>query len=160
MKTMSGSCLRRNRSDHFGCRPSDRTSEICGREQRTDCTDCLYGKISEVILKYWDKKYQRTADVLVIEGPSAGGHLGFTKNRIAYSWCRNLCRGNQKIKNVVRGIRRALWKEEFLWFLAGGIENHSDVNRALSLGMDGVQVATRFVQQKNVMPINDIKKHI
>ena len=30
-----------------GCRPSDRTSEICGREQRTDCTDCLYGKISE-----------------------------------------------------------------------------------------------------------------
>ena len=36
-------------------------------------------KSAKVILKYWDKKYQRTADVLVIEGPSAGGHLGFTK---------------------------------------------------------------------------------
>ena len=32
--------------------------------------------------------------------------------------------------------------------MAGGIENHSDVNRALSLGMDGVQVATRFVTTK------------
>ena len=32
-------------------------------------------KAAGVILKRWDKKYQRTADFLVIEGPKAGGHL-------------------------------------------------------------------------------------
>ena len=34
-------------------------------------------KSAQVILKYWDKKYHRIPDLLVIEGPKAGGHLGF-----------------------------------------------------------------------------------
>ena len=34
-------------------------------------------KSAKVILKYWDKKFSRTADLVVIEGPKAGGHLGF-----------------------------------------------------------------------------------
>ena len=34
---------------------------------------------AQVILKYWDKKYGRTADLIVAEGPLAGGHLGFTE---------------------------------------------------------------------------------
>ncbi len=39
-------------------------------------------KSAEVILKYWDKKYKTTADMIVIEGPKAGGHLGFSKEEI------------------------------------------------------------------------------
>ncbi len=35
-------------------------------------------KSAKVILKYWDRKYKRIPDLLVIEGPKAGGHLGFT----------------------------------------------------------------------------------
>ena len=34
-------------------------------------------KSANVILKYWDKKYHRIPDLVVIEGPLAGGHLGF-----------------------------------------------------------------------------------
>ena len=34
-------------------------------------------KSAKVILKYWDKKHGRIPDFLVIEGPGAGGHLGF-----------------------------------------------------------------------------------
>ena len=104
-------------------------------------------KSAKVILKYWDKKYQRTADVLVIEGPSAGGHLGFTKEQIAYYDVETYAGEIKKIKNVVREYEERYGKKIPL-FLAGGIENHSDVNRALSLGMDGVQVATRFVTTK------------
>ncbi|MCD7865979.1 MAG: nitronate monooxygenase, partial [Clostridiales bacterium] len=37
---------------------------------------------ARVILKLWDKKYQRTADFLVIEGPRAGGHLGFSPEQL------------------------------------------------------------------------------
>ena len=104
-------------------------------------------KSAKVILKYWDKKYQRTADVLVIEGPSAGGHLGFTKEQITYYDVETYAGESKKIKNVVRQYEERYGKKIPL-FLAGGIENHSDVNRALALGMDGVQVATRFVTTK------------
>ena len=33
-------------------------------------------------MKFWDKKYHRTADFLVIEGPLAGGHLGFSREQL------------------------------------------------------------------------------
>ena len=39
-------------------------------------------KSVRVILKFWDKKYKRTADFIVIEGPMAGGHLGFHKDQL------------------------------------------------------------------------------
>ena len=39
-------------------------------------------KSAEVICKYWQKKYERLPDMIVIEGPKAGGHLGFTKEQI------------------------------------------------------------------------------
>ena len=39
-------------------------------------------KSARVILKYWGKRYRRMPDLLVIEGPKAGGHLGFTKEQI------------------------------------------------------------------------------
>ena len=39
-------------------------------------------KSANVILKFWDKKYHRTADFLVIEGPLAGGHLGFSREQL------------------------------------------------------------------------------
>lgn len=35
-------------------------------------------KSAQVILKYWDRKYKRVPDLLVIEGPKAGGHLGLS----------------------------------------------------------------------------------
>ena len=37
---------------------------------------------AKVILKYWDKKFSRTADLVVIEGPKAGGHLGFDREQL------------------------------------------------------------------------------
>ena len=47
-------------------------------------------KSAKVILKYWDKKFSRTADLVVIEGPKAGGHLGstakFPRNSFAFKW--------------------------------------------------------------------------
>ena len=39
-------------------------------------------KSAKAILKYWERKYRRTADLVVIEGPQAGGHLGFHKEEL------------------------------------------------------------------------------
>ena len=35
-------------------------------------------KSAKVILKYWDRRHNTTADMIIIEGPKAGGHLGFS----------------------------------------------------------------------------------
>lgn len=39
-------------------------------------------KSAQVICKYWKKKYDREPDMVVIEGPEAGGHLGFTPEQL------------------------------------------------------------------------------
>ena len=39
-------------------------------------------KSAQVICKYWTKKYNYLPDMVVIEGPKAGGHLGFSKEQL------------------------------------------------------------------------------
>ena len=39
-------------------------------------------KAAMVICKMWDRKYHRVPDFVVVEGPLAGGHLGFTKEQL------------------------------------------------------------------------------
>lgn len=101
-------------------------------------------KSAKVILKYWDKKYSRTADMVVIEGPKAGGHLGFTREQLhdfdgpSY---------DSEVRRILQVIKS--YGEKFACHipvaLAGGISNAADVAHAFGLGVDAVQVATRFV---------------
>ena len=39
-------------------------------------------RATALILKYWEKKYHRYPDFIVIEGPEAGGHLGFSRKQL------------------------------------------------------------------------------
>ena len=41
-------------------------------------------KAARIILKMWDRHYKRTADFLIIEGPHAGGHLGFSNEELSH----------------------------------------------------------------------------
>lgn len=62
-------------------------------------------KAVKVILKYWHKYYGRTADFIVIEGPKAGGHLGFSKDEIIkYNSNLNFDDEVKKIKRSSHGI--------------------------------------------------------
>lgn len=40
-------------------------------------------RAANLILKMWAHRYNRTADFIVIEGPKAGGHLGFSNEQLA-----------------------------------------------------------------------------
>ena len=101
-------------------------------------------KSAKVILKYWERKYKRTADLVVIEGPQAGGHLGFHKEELdsytpeAY---------DNEIRKIVQTVKSyaAKFGTEIPVVAAGGIATHEDVKHVLDLGVDGVQVATRFI---------------
>lgn len=115
-------------------------------------------KSAKVILKFWDKKYHRVPDLLVIEGPRAGGHLGFTKdqlteytNDIAVNPAEDPNRYSQAYdKEVARIFATVKTYEEAYGkkipvAIAGGIENREQAEHAFSLGADAIQVATRFV---------------
>ncbi|MDO5146466.1 MAG: nitronate monooxygenase [Eubacteriales bacterium] len=101
-------------------------------------------KSAKVILKYWDKKYKRTADVLVVEGPSAGGHLGFTPEQLTRFTPKAYDEEVKKVLGVVRQYEEK-YQRHISVVLAGGIYTHEDYKHAMSLGVDAVQVASRFV---------------
>lgn len=101
-------------------------------------------RAAQVLLKMWDRKFGRTADMVVIEGPKAGGHLGFTREE-ALSITDELYEATiQKVINVVKTYEEK-YQQKIPVVVAGGIFDHADVKRILSLGADGVQVASRFV---------------
>ncbi len=101
-------------------------------------------KSANVILKYWDRKYKRTADLVVIEGPQAGGHLGFKKEEIETYTPQSY---GEEIRKIIVTVRKYAEKYgvKIPVVVAGGIYDSSDVKRVMDLGADGVQVATRFV---------------
>lgn len=113
-------------------------------------------KSANVILKYWDKKYARTADMVIIEGPKAGGHLGFTKEQVSY-FVDNEGGEDQaggmsttyeeeilKICEVVKSYAEK-YGVKIPIVVAGGIDTAEEIERMMKLGVQGVQVASRFV---------------
>lgn len=115
-------------------------------------------KSAMVICKMWDRKYQKAPDLVVIEGPLAGGHLGFSPEQlaeygadtqdVAATYQREAYdREIQDIIKVVKGYEEK-YGRHIPVVVAGGIYDRLDVEHAISLGADGVQVGTRFVTTK------------
>lgn len=104
-------------------------------------------KAAQVLLKLWDRKFQRTADLVVIEGPKAGGHLGFSKEEVNELTAEVYAETIKKVMEIVKGYGEK-YGTKIPVVVAGGIYDHEDVARMLALGVDGVQVASRFVTTK------------
>lgn len=101
-------------------------------------------KAASVILKMWDRKYNRTADLLVVEGPRAGGHLGFHKEELDNISDIDF---DKEIKGIIE-IKKEFeekYNQSIPLVVAGGIFDQDDIKHALGLGGDGVQMGTRFV---------------
>lgn len=100
-------------------------------------------KAVRVILNYWKKHFNRTADAIVVEGPLAGGHLGFKKNNLE----EEISNFDTNILNVINEVKN--FEKEFNKsipvIVAGGVFSHDDFIKCLNLGASGVQVATQFV---------------
>lgn len=101
-------------------------------------------KSAQVICKYWKKKYGREPDMVVIEGPEAGGHLGFTKEELDHIDTLNY---DEEIRRITEYVHSLPTKsgEEIPVIVAGGIYTREDAERAAALGAAGVQMGTRFV---------------
>ncbi len=102
-------------------------------------------KAAELICRLWERRYQRLPDLVVVEGPEAGGHLGFTREEAESLTREEYGQEIRRILDTVKayGDRR---QKEIPVAVAGGIYGREDVAWALDqLGADAVQVATRFV---------------
>lgn len=101
-------------------------------------------KAASVLLRMWDKKYKRTADLLVVEGPKAGGHLGFSPEQLTDIPALGY---DREIREIIK--EKEIYEDKYgvsiPVVVGGGIYDRSDVEHAMGLGADGVQVATRFV---------------
>lgn len=102
-------------------------------------------KSAKVILKYWDKKYKKIPDLLVIEGPQAGGHLGFGREKLEEFGDPAVYAGEvRRILAVVKDYEEK-YGTRIPTALGGGIDTPEAAKDAFSLGVDAVQAASRFV---------------
>ncbi len=113
-----------------------------------DCTTKLVPIVSsaraaKIICEKWKTLYDYLPDLIVVEGPKAGGHLGFKPNQIADP--------NFSIENLIPDVVRevaifeAKYNQEIPVVAAGGIYNGQNMYDMMELGAKGVQVASRFV---------------
>lgn len=97
----------------------------------------------KTIAKWWKEKYRYVPDAFVVEGPLAGGHLGFKREQID-----NPDYQLEKLVPEIMAAVRPLEQEagrKIPVIAAGGIFTGADIKRFFNLGADAVQMATRFV---------------
>jgi NAD(P)H-dependent flavin oxidoreductase YrpB (nitropropane dioxygenase family) len=100
-------------------------------------------KACKVVLTRWLKKNNRLPDFVVIEGPKAGGHLGFKAEEIDGA----LVSFDDEVRNIIAYVKEFAKEngKEIPVVNAGGVFSNADVKKYLAMGADGVQLATRFV---------------
>ncbi|MFN2267084.1 MAG: NAD(P)H-dependent flavin oxidoreductase [Desulfonatronovibrio sp.] len=100
-------------------------------------------RAAKIICKKWTSKFNYVPDGFVVEGPMAGGHLGFKSEQLddpAF-----------KLENLVQEVVESVKPfeqesgEKIPVIAAGGIYTGADICKYLRLGASGVQLGTRFV---------------
>lgn len=115
------------------------------------------GKAAKVITKLWDKKYNYIPDAVIVEGPNAGGHLGFSKDQLTSKPLPNLA-------NILKDVLEALkpfeerYNKKIPVVAAGGIFTGKDIKTYLDHGASGVQMSTRFVATNECDADENFKK--
>ncbi|MGL4452643.1 MAG: NAD(P)H-dependent flavin oxidoreductase [Sarcina sp.] len=114
-------------------------------------------KGAKLILKMWDKRAGVAPDMIVVEGPKAGGHLGFKNNEIEEKI--------ECLEDEIVGIVEAKkeyeekYNKEIPVIAAGGIFTGYDIAKFIKLGADGVQMGTRFVGTEECDASDEFKNY-
>jgi len=100
-------------------------------------------RAAKIIFQYWARNYNHVPDAVVVEGPLAGGHLGFKKEQIDDPDYRL----EKILPEVISAIKsfEQQFNKSIPVIAAGGIYTGADIHKFIQLGAQGVQMATRFV---------------
>ncbi|NCB51961.1 MAG: nitronate monooxygenase [Clostridia bacterium] len=101
-------------------------------------------RAADTILHFWDKHYGKTADMVIVEGPEAGGHLGFSEEMLLSDNTPALTGIVNEVIDTVSSYEQK-FRKKIPVIAAGGIYTGQDIARYLKAGAGGVQMATRFV---------------
>lgn len=96
-------------------------------------------KAAKLIFQYWKSKYNRIPDAVVVEGPLAGGHLGFKKEEVT----GDVVPLKKLVQETVAEV--ALFSSEVPVIAAGGIYTGRDMFEIMQAGAKAVKLGTRFV---------------
>ena len=113
-------------------------------------------RATNILIKRWIDKYDYVPDAVVVEGPKAGGHLGFKLEQIS----------NPKyaLENLITEVTKTVkkWEEKLKKSIpviaAGGIYTGKDIHNIMKLGASGVQMGTRFVATEECDASNKFKQ--
>jgi len=106
----------------------------------------------ELICKKWERLGYRP-DAIVLEGPLAGGHLGFKIDQIYME--------SNKLENLLPPVKDMAKKYgDFPVIVAGGVYTYDDIVMFLKMGADGVQMGTRFLATEESSATPDYKNAV
>lgn len=100
-------------------------------------------RAARIICDKWKSNYNYLPDAVIVEGPKAGGHLGFREEQLGDK--------NYTLEKLVPEIVTELktfeekYDQRIPLFAAGGIYTGEDIDNIMKLGASGVQMGTRFV---------------
>ena len=101
------------------------------------------GKGAKLIFRSWDRRYEYIPDAVVVEGPKAGGHLGFRYDDIFDPEFVV----EKLVVDVIEELKffEEKYNKKIPVIAAGGIYDGKDISEIFKLGVAGVQMGTRFV---------------
>lgn len=113
-------------------------------------------RAAELICNKWFNTYGYLPAAIVVEGPEAGGHLGFKAEQLndkAFSL-------EQIIPEVLMVAQKfeALHKKHIPVIAGGGIYSGEDIHKFIEMGASGVQMGTRFVATEECDATDDFKQ--
>lgn len=111
------------------------------------------GRALRLICKRWAAN-GRPPDAAVLEGPMAGGHLGWKTKEAVFDPTFSL----ENILHEVLEVSREFGN--FPIIAAGGIYTHEDIARIINAGASGVQLGTRFLATAESGASNDYKSAV
>lgn len=100
------------------------------------------GRAAALICKLWERHSGRIPDFVVLEGPQAGGHLGFSPEE---------AKNPKHLSNLLQDVLAALapfrekYGRDIPVFVAGGVQNGHEMAEYMRQGAAGAQFATRFI---------------
>ena len=105
------------------------------------------GRAAGLICKLWDRHFHRVPDFVVLEGPLAGGHLGFSREDAQAAQAGH----PHSLMDLLRDVLEALapfrdrYGRDIPVFVAGGVKDGAEMRRYMDAGAAGAQFATRFI---------------
>lgn len=101
------------------------------------------GRAAAVIYRKWKQNFDYLPDAFVVEGPKAGGHLGFKAEQLENE--------SNKLENLVSEVLEVTneikekYDRDIPVIAGGGIYSGEDIYHMLNTGVSAVQMGTRFV---------------